>query len=74
MGNIHVAEATSDTLVLRTQMGDVTVGAAHGVSASLDAGTRYGRIQNALMNTEGATAGLNIHATTDHGDIVARSL
>ena len=55
-------------------MGDVTVGATHGVSASLDAGTRFGRIHNTLMNTEGATAGLTIHATTDLGDIVARSL
>ena len=55
-------------------MGDVTVGSAHGVSAFLDAGTGYGRIQNALMNTEGAAASLNIHATTDHGDITARSL
>ena len=73
-GDIHIAEATSGTVVLRTQMGDVTVGAAHGVSASLDAGTGYGRIHNALKNTEGAAAGLNIHATTDHGDITARSL
>jgi Putative adhesin len=74
MGNINIAEATADTVVLRTLMGDITVGAAHGVSASLDAGTRYGRIHNALMNTEGVGAGLNIHATTDHGDILARSL
>jgi DUF4097 and DUF4098 domain-containing protein YvlB len=73
-GNIHVAEATSGTVDLRTQMGDVTVGTAPGVSASLDAGTRYGRTHNALLNTEGAAAGLNIHATTDYGDIVARSL
>jgi hypothetical protein len=73
-GNIHIAEATSGTVVLRTQMGDVTIGATHGVSASLDAGTRYGRIKNALNNTEGAAADLNIHATTDLGDIVARSL
>ena len=71
-GNIHIAEATIDTVVLRTQMGDVTVGAAHGVSASLDAGTRYGRIHNGLKN-DGA-AQLDIHATTDHGDITARSL
>ena len=73
-GDIHIAEATSGTVVLRTRMGDVTVGAAHGVSASLHAGTGYGRIHNALRNTEGAAAGLNIHATTDHGDITARSL
>jgi hypothetical protein len=73
-GSIHIGEATSDALVLRTQMGDVTVGATHGVSASLDAGTRFGRIHNTLMNTDGAAAGLTIHATTDLGDIVARSL
>ena len=73
-GDIHIAEANTGSVVLRTQLGDVTVGSAHGVSASLDAGTGYGRIQNALMNTEGAAASLNIHATTDHGDITARSL
>ncbi|MFF3242851.1 DUF4097 family beta strand repeat-containing protein [Streptomyces sp. NPDC002870] len=73
-GDIHIAEATSGMVVLRTRMGDVTVGAAHGVSASLDAGTGYGRIHNALKNTDGAAAGLTIHATTDHGDVTARSL
>jgi Putative adhesin len=73
-GDIRIAEATSGTVVLRTQMGDVSVGAAHGVSASLDAGTGSGRIHNALKNTEGAAAGLNVHATTAYGDIVARSL
>ncbi|MGR6317093.1 DUF4097 family beta strand repeat-containing protein [Micromonospora soli] len=72
-GDIRIAEAVRGTVVLRTQAGDVSVGAAHGVSASLDAGTGYGRIQNALKNTEGV-ADLNIHATTAHGDIVARSL
>ncbi|WP_406093318.1 DUF4097 family beta strand repeat-containing protein [Streptomyces sp. NBC_01013] len=73
-GSIHITEATSGTLVLRTRTGDVTVGAAHGVSAALDAGTGYGRVHNTLRNTEGAAAGLNIQATTDHGDITARSL
>ena len=73
-GDIHIAEAVRGTVVLRTQAGDVSVGAAHGVSASLDAGTTYGRIHNALKNTEGAAADLNIHATTAYGDIVARSL
>ncbi|WP_327709211.1 DUF4097 domain-containing protein [Streptomyces sp. NBC_00464] len=73
-GSIHITEATSGTLVLRTRTGDVTVGAARGVSAALDAGTGYGRIDNTLKNTEGATAGLNIRATTDHGDITAHSL
>jgi hypothetical protein len=72
-GDIHVAEARRGTVVLRTQSGDVTVVAAHGVSASLDAGTGYGRIHNSLKNTAG-TPDLNIQATTGHGDITARSL
>ncbi|WP_306319783.1 MULTISPECIES: DUF4097 family beta strand repeat-containing protein [unclassified Streptomyces] len=73
-GDIRISEAISGTLELRTRMGDVTVDAAPGVSATLDAGTGYGRIDNTLMNTEGAKAALTIHATTDHGDITARSL
>ncbi|WP_371677298.1 DUF4097 family beta strand repeat-containing protein [Streptomyces sp. NBC_01276] len=72
-GDIRVAEAHDGTLTLRTSAGDVSVGAARGVSASLDAGTGHGRIQNGLQNTEG-TAGLTIRATTDYGDITARSL
>lgn len=73
-GAIHVAEAVRGTLVLRTESGDISVGAARGVSASLDAGAAYGRVTNALMNTEGAGAQLTIRATTAHGDITARSL
>ena len=73
-GDIRIAEAVRGTVVLTTQMGDVSVDAAHGVSASLDASTGYGRIHNALKNTDGADAGLNIRATTSHGDITARSL
>jgi hypothetical protein len=72
-GDIRIAEAVCGTVVLRTETGAISVGAAAGVSASLDAGTALGRIHNALKNTDGA-AGLNIHATTAHGDITARSL
>ncbi|MFE0805313.1 DUF4097 family beta strand repeat-containing protein [Streptomyces sp. NPDC058812] len=73
-GDIRIAEAARGTVVLRTEAGEVSVGAAHGVSASLDAGTGYGRIHNTLKNTDGAAADLTIHATTSYGDIVARSL
>ncbi|MEV0899119.1 DUF4097 family beta strand repeat-containing protein [Actinoplanes sp. NPDC049802] len=73
-GDITVVEATGGTVVLTAQMGNVTVGAARGVSATLDAGTGYGRVHNALMNTEGASAPLTVKATTQHGDITARSL
>ncbi|WP_129838910.1 DUF4097 family beta strand repeat-containing protein [Streptomyces sp. RFCAC02] len=73
-GDITVAEAVRGTVTLRTEQGGITIGAAAGVSASLDAGTGYGRIENSLKNADGAAAGLTIHATTAHGDIVARSL
>ncbi|GII52040.1 hypothetical protein Pth03_04290 [Planotetraspora thailandica] len=71
-GDIRIAEAVRGTVVLRTQSGDISVGAAAGVSASLDAGTGHGRVSNALKND--GTAELEIHATTSHGDIAARSL
>ncbi|MEU6344749.1 DUF4097 family beta strand repeat-containing protein [Streptomyces sp. NPDC046977] len=73
-GDIRIAEAVRGTVTLRTEHGGISVGAAHGVSASLDAGTAHGRIHNTLKNTDGAAAGLNIHATTAYGDITARSL
>ncbi|GIG71138.1 DUF4097 family beta strand repeat-containing protein [Phytomonospora endophytica] len=70
-GDISVAEALSGEVVLRTQAGDITVAAAAGVSATLDAGTSHGRISNALKNGGGGV--LDIHATTSIGDITARS-
>ncbi|MFF1788325.1 DUF4097 family beta strand repeat-containing protein [Kitasatospora sp. NPDC058243] len=73
-GDIHITEAVHGAITLRTEAGDVSVGAARGVSASLDAGATYGRIHNTLKNTDGAAAGLSIHATTAYGDITARSL
>jgi hypothetical protein len=71
-GDIRIAEAVRGTVVLRTEAGSISVDAAAGVSASLDAGTTHGRIHNALKNT--GAADLTIHATTAYGDITARSL
>ncbi|MFD6095847.1 DUF4097 family beta strand repeat-containing protein [Nocardiopsis flavescens] len=71
-GDIRVDQASRGLLELRTGSGDITVTAAPGVSASLDAGTSYGRIDNALRND--GTAGLDIRATTSYGDITARGL
>ncbi|MCC2279662.1 DUF4097 domain-containing protein [Streptomyces sp. ET3-23] len=71
-GDIRVAEAVRGTVVLRTESGSITVDAAAGTSASLDAGTGHGRVGNALRND--GTAELRIHATTSYGDITARSL
>ncbi|MFG2149045.1 DUF4097 family beta strand repeat-containing protein [Streptomyces sp. NPDC048696] len=71
-GDIRIAEAGRGTVVLRTQSGDISVVAAPGVSAALNAATGHGRINNALKND--GTAELDIRATTSHGDITARSL
>jgi hypothetical protein len=71
-GDIRINEATRGTVVLRTQDGDISVTAATGVSAALDAGTGHGRVSNALKND--GTAELDIRATTSRGDITARSL
>ncbi|MGW1468803.1 hypothetical protein ACWCPT_31220 [Streptomyces sp. NPDC002308] len=73
-GDLRITEAVRGTVTLRTAHGEIAVGAARGVSATLDAGTTYGRVHNALANTDGAAAALNIHATTAYGDITARSL
>ncbi|MEH1163899.1 DUF4097 family beta strand repeat-containing protein [Micromonospora sp. CPCC 205539] len=71
-GDIRITEAVRGTVVLRTQSGDISVTAAAGVSAALDAGTGYGRVSNSLKND--GTVELDIRATTSHGDITARSL
>ncbi|MGW2373859.1 DUF4097 family beta strand repeat-containing protein [Kitasatospora sp. NPDC001683] len=72
-GDLRIAEAVSGAVSLRTEYGQIEVGAARGVSAALDAGTGHGRIHNSLKNADG-TPGLTIHATTAYGDITARSL
>jgi DUF4097 and DUF4098 domain-containing protein YvlB len=72
-GAITVTDATGGAVVLTTQSGDITVSAAAGVSATLDAGTTMGRIRNALKNAGGSPA-LAIRATTTVGDITATSL
>lgn len=72
-GDIRIGEAVRGALVLTTQAGDVSVGAAAGATTSLDAGTSYGRIRNALTST-GGTPALQIRATTSAGDIAAHSL
>jgi DUF4097 and DUF4098 domain-containing protein YvlB len=73
-GDIRIAEAVRGKVVLRTDAGDLEIGAAAGVSASLDAGTSRGRIVNSLNNSAGSDAQLTITATTSVGDIVARGL
>ena len=72
-GDLNITEAVRGTVALRTEHGAISLGAARGISASLDAGTTHGRIHNALKNTDG-TPGLAIRATTAYGDITARSL
>jgi hypothetical protein len=71
-GDIRITEAVRGTVVLSTRHGDISVGAAAGVSAALDADTGHGRVSNALKND--GIAALDIRATTTRGDITARSL
>ena len=73
-GDITIAEAHAGRVEVRTDMGNLSVAAAHGVSGILDAATSHGRIGNTLRNTEGSGAGLIVKATTSHGDITAGSL
>lgn len=73
-GDITITEATTGTLELHTATGNLTVAAAPGTSATLDADTTHGRITNTLRNTDGPTAALTIKATTAHGNITANSL
>ncbi|KJK51196.1 hypothetical protein UK23_08245 [Lentzea aerocolonigenes] len=70
-GDVTVG-SLSGSAEISTQKGDITVGVAAGLSASMDAGTSYGRISNSLKND--GTADLTIRATTAYGDITARSL
>ncbi|MFF5422212.1 DUF4097 family beta strand repeat-containing protein, partial [Streptomyces misionensis] len=49
-GDIRITQALRGTVALRTGSGDISIGAAPGVSASLDAGTTHGRIDNTLKN------------------------
>ncbi|MFF4402686.1 DUF4097 family beta strand repeat-containing protein [Streptomyces sp. NPDC001480] len=71
-GDIRITEAVRGTLALKTRSGDISVAAAPGTSATLDAGTGHGRISNALKND--GTTDLEIRATTSHGDISAHTL
>jgi hypothetical protein len=71
-GDIRVVEAARGTLVLRTTAGAISVGVAAGVSAALDAGISYGRIDNRLKND--GTVELDIRASTEYGDITAHSM
>ncbi|OEU97826.1 MULTISPECIES: DUF4097 family beta strand repeat-containing protein [Streptomyces] len=70
-GDIRIAEAARGKVVLRTQQGDISIGAATGVSAALEASS-WGSVSNSLKND--GTVELDIHATTSQGAIAARSL
>ena len=73
-GDLRIGEAVRGAVTLDTRHGAISVGAAPGVSASLDAGTAHGRVHNALKNADGAGAALTVRATSGYGDITARSL
>ncbi|MFD0078807.1 DUF4097 family beta strand repeat-containing protein [Streptomyces sp. NPDC127166] len=71
-GGITIGEAVRGTVVLHTQHGDISIAAAPGVSATLDADARHGRVSNVLKN-DGSPV-LEISATSGSGNVSARSL
>ncbi|MBC9718288.1 DUF4097 family beta strand repeat protein [Streptomyces sp. TRM66268-LWL] len=71
-GDIRIAEAVSGAFDLRTEHGDISLTAAPAASATLDAATAYGRIDNALKNAAD-TPTLTIKATTSYGNITAQA-
>ncbi|MEV7169924.1 hypothetical protein AB0O18_09535 [Streptomyces sp. NPDC093224] len=73
-GDVRIAEAVGGEVALETGYGEIVVGVARGVSASLDAGTGHGRVRNSLNNTAGPSPALTLRATTGYGDITAHSL
>ncbi|MGI5503617.1 DUF4097 family beta strand repeat-containing protein [Lentzea sp. CA-135723] len=68
-GDVTIGRLTGSAEIT-TLKGDITV--ASPLSASLDAGTSYGRVTNSLRND--GTDAITIRATTSYGDITARSL
>jgi hypothetical protein len=68
-GDIRIAEAVRGAVVLRTQAGDVSVGAAAGVDASLDAGVAIPRRRNA----RGEASGLRLQRKPAGGVTFCRS-
>ncbi|MER7753463.1 DUF4097 family beta strand repeat-containing protein [Kitasatospora sp. NPDC097643] len=73
-GDIRIDRARRGTVVLHAAYGAISIGAAPGVPASLDADTSYGRVHCSLANADGHAVDLDIHASTGYGDITARSL
>ncbi|NUR24403.1 MAG: DUF4097 family beta strand repeat protein [Catenulispora sp.] len=72
-GDIRIDEVVRGRLILRTQVGSISVTAAAGVSAFMEAGATVGRVRNALESISG-TPEVTIRATTVKGDITARTL
>ena len=72
-GDIQIAEAVRGTVVLRTQAGD-DLGRRRRRSLGLPWTPAPPTAASATRLKNDGTADLNIHATTAHGDITARSL
>jgi len=74
-GNIVIGELIGGTVTLATASGVIDLGIADGTLAWVDAATRYGRVHNALVPTEGpdnAGEKVEIRARTSFGDIHIR--
>ncbi|MCT9869086.1 DUF4097 family beta strand repeat-containing protein [Paenarthrobacter aurescens] len=71
-GDISVGEVAAGSLTLQTAAGTLAVGVREGTAAWLDLNTKYGRVLNALVATNGPGEGtdtVEIRARNAYGDI-----
>jgi DUF4097 and DUF4098 domain-containing protein YvlB len=71
-GNIRIGEVIRGAIVLETAAGELEIGIREGTSAWLDVSSQYGRVRNALDETnspEQSEATVEIRARTSIGDI-----
>lgn len=74
-GDIRVGEVVRGSVELETGTGSVEVGVREGTAVRLDARTRHGNLDNALIWTDGPGRAAEIgevRARSAHGDIVIR--
>jgi DUF4097 and DUF4098 domain-containing protein YvlB len=74
-GDLRIGEIRRGAVELRTAAGEIEVGIRPGTAAYLDVHTPYGRIHNALDDTDGPDGRdetVEVRARTGAGDIVIR--
>lgn len=71
-GSIQIGEVMAGTVSLETGSGGLDIGIPEGVTAWVDASTRFGRVHNSLGAADGPTnsqAKVEVRARTSFGDV-----